>query len=130
VIGIWQDYASAYLIVAGIAMLAAFGLPLLLAPLAWARIMRWEIPPPGQLVVFLGRSLGLFICVIAAYALRVVGEPSAQPFFFELMLWLFVGMIGLHIYGAIKRTQPITETIEIGLWVMLLLVTLVFYPSG
>ena len=44
------------------------------------------------------------------------------------MLWIFVGMILLHVYGAIRKTQPITETIEIGLWVVLSLVTLCFYP--
>jgi hypothetical protein len=130
VIGVWQTCAGTYLIVAGAAMLAMFGIPLLVAPMSWARLMRWEIPPPGQLVTFLGRSLGLFICVVAAYAFKAAATPQAQPFFFQLMLWLFVGMIGLHVYGAIKRAQPITETIEIGLWVVLLLVTLAFYPAG
>ena len=129
-IGIWQAYAAPYLVVAGAAMLLAFGIPLLVAPMAWARLFRWEIPPPGQLPVFFGRSLGLFICAVGAYAFRVAAIPPAQPFFFELMLWLFAGMIGLHVYGAVKRAQPITETIEIALWVVLLLVTLTFYPTG
>jgi hypothetical protein len=53
----------------------------------------------------------------------------AKPFFFELMLWLLVAMIALHAYGAIKKTQPITETMEIALWIVLLLITLCFYPS-
>jgi len=30
----------------------------------------------------------------------------------------------------LERAQPVTETIEIGLWVVLLLVTLAFYPGG
>lgn len=128
-IGVWQAYTGVYLIVAGIMMLVAFGIPLLVVPMSWARVMRWEIPPPGQLVTFLGRSLGLFICVVAAYAFKVATTPQAQPFFFEFMLWLFAGMIGLHVYGAIKRVQPVTETIEIGLWVLLFLVTLLFYPA-
>jgi hypothetical protein len=129
-IGIWQTYAGTYLIVAGVAMLAGFGVPLLVAPMTWARLFRWPLPSPGPLVTFLGRSLGLLIVVIAAYAFRVAGTPQAQPFFFELMLWVFVGMIGLHVYGAIKKVQPLTETIEIGMWVVLLLVTLAFYPVG
>ena len=129
-IGIWHAYAGLYLSVAGASMLALFGIPLLVAPLTWARLLRWEIPPPGQLVIFLGRSLGLFICVIAAYAFRVAATPQAQPFFFEFLLWLFVGMIGLHVYGALRRAQPTTETLEIGLWVVLLLVTLAFYPTA
>ena len=127
-LGIWHDYAAIYLIVAGVAMLAAFGIPLVVAPMRWARFLHWEIPPPSQLVTFLGRSLGLFICVIAVYAFRAAAVPQAMPFFFELMLLLFVGMIALHAYGAITKAQPITETIEIALWVALLLVTVAFFP--
>lgn len=127
-IGIWSSYADIYLIVAGIAMLAAFGLPLILVPMRWASLFRWDTSNPGNLVLFLGRSLGVFITVIALYAFKVSQTPSAMPFFFDLMLWTFVGMILLHVYGAIQKIQPVTETIEIGLWVILCLVTLCFYP--
>jgi hypothetical protein len=127
-IGIWQEYAGIYLLVVGVAMLLGFGIPLLLAPMSWARLFRWEVPPPGHLVMFLGRSLGVFICVVAAYAIRIAAVPSGQPFYFELMVWIVVAMFGLHVYGAIRKVQPITETIEIGLWAVLLLATLAFYP--
>jgi hypothetical protein len=127
-IGIWQSYSDAYLYVAGVAMLATFGLPLIVVPLRWARAFRWEVPQPENLVVFLGRSLGVIISLFAVFAFKVTTTPAAKPFFFDLMLWLFVAMLTLHIYGALKKTQPITETIEILLWVVLLLVTLCFYP--
>jgi hypothetical protein len=127
-IGIWQSYSDVYLYVAGVAMLASFGIPLMIVPLRWARFLRWEVPQPENLVVFLGRSLGVFISVIAIFAFKATGAPAAKPFFFDLMLWLFVTMIALHAYGAIRKTQPITETVEISLWVVLLLVTLCFYP--
>lgn len=128
-IGIWKSYADIYLIVAGVAMLAGFGLPLMLVPMKWARVFRWDVSQPGNLVIFMGRSLGVFISVIGMYAFIVSQTPAAMPFYFELMLWIFVGMIFLHVYGAIRKTQPITETIEIGLWVILTLVTLCFYPT-
>ena len=127
-IGIWNSYADIYLIVAGVAMLLFFGLPLILVPMRWARVFRWDVSQPGDLVIFLGRSVGVFISVIALYAFKVSQTPAAMPFFYELMLWTFVGMLLLHVYGAIRKTQPITETIEIGLWVILSLVTLCFYP--
>ena len=127
-IGIWNSYADIYLIVAGVAMLLFFGLPLTLVPLRWASVMRWDVSQPGDLVIFLGRSVGVFITVIALFAFKVSQTPAAMPFFYELMLWTFVGMIILHIYGAVRKTQPMTETIEIGLWVILCLVTLCFYP--
>ena len=127
-IGIWNSYSDVYLIVAGVAMLAAFGLPLLLVPTGWARVFRWEVPQPRDLVVFLGRSLGVFISILAIFAFKVAQTPTAKPFYFDLMLWVFGGMILLHAYGAIRKTQPITETLEIILWVVLTVVTLCFYP--
>jgi hypothetical protein len=109
-------------------MLVTFGIPLLVVPLRWARAFRWEVPQPDNIVVFLGRSLGIFISLLAVFAFKVTSSPAAKPFFFDLMLWLFVAMIALHAYGAIRRTQPITETIEILLWAALFLITLCFYP--
>jgi len=127
-IGIWQSYSEVYLYVAGAAMLATFGLPLLVVPLSWARFLRWQVPQPDDIVVFLGRSLGIIISILAVFAFKVTSTPAAKPFFFDLMLWLFVAMIALHAYGAIRKTQPITETVEILLWVALFLITLCFYP--
>jgi hypothetical protein len=127
-IGIWNAYADIYLIVAGVAMLVVFGLPLMLVPLRWAKLLRWDVSQPGDWSIFMGRSLGVMITVLALYAIKVSQTPPAMPFYYQLMLWTFVGMILLHIYGAIRKTQPITETIEIGLWVILFLVTLCFYP--
>lgn len=127
-IGIWQSYVNIYLYVMGVAMLIAFGLPLTIVPLHWARVFRWEVPQSKNLVTFLGRSLGIFISLLAAFALKVTAQPAAQPFFFDLMLSVIAAMTLLHAYGAIRKTQPITETIEIALWVVLFLVTLCFYP--
>jgi hypothetical protein len=127
-IGIWKSYSDFYLYIAGVAMLISFGIPLLVVPLRWARVLRWEVPQPENLVVFLGRSMGILISLLAIFAFKVTCTPAAKPFFFDLMLWLFVSMFALHVYGAIRKTQPITETVEILLWVVLFLITLCFYP--
>ena len=127
-IGIWTSYSNIFLIIAGVAMLAAFGLPLMLVPLSWAKVFRWDVPQSTNLVDFLGRSMGVFISIVAVFAFNATQEPAAKPFFFDMMLWIFGGMIILHVIGAIRKTQPITETIEIGMWVLLTLVTLGFYP--
>jgi len=128
-IGLWKSYSDAYLIIVGVVTLATFGLPLVLVPIRWARVFRWEVPQPRNLVVFLGRSLGVFISIVAIFAFKVALTPTAKPFFFDLMLWIFGGMILLHGYGAIRKTQPITETLEILLWVVLSLITVCFYPT-
>jgi len=127
-IGIWKSYSDIYLYVVGAAMLVAFGLPLLIIPLRWAKVFRWEIPHPENLVVTLGRSLGLSISLVAIFAFKAVSTPEAKPFYFDFLLWLLATNGILHLYGAIKKTQPLTETIEILLWVVLFLVTLCFYP--
>jgi len=128
-IGIWQSYSDVYLYVVGVAMLAAFGLPLLVVPLHWARAFRWEIPQPENLAVFLGRSLGILLSMLAIFAFIAANSPEAKPFYFDLMLSVLAAMGALHAYGAIKKIQPVTETVEIILWVVLFLVTLCFYPT-
>lgn len=128
-IGIWKSCADLYLLIAGMAMLLAFGLPLIFVPVGWARLFRWEFPESHNLVIFLERSIGIVITVIAIFAFKVIQTPVAKPFFFDLMLCTFGGMIFLHVYGAIRKIQPITETIEIFLWIALTAITLCFYPA-
>jgi len=127
-IGIWHSYSDLYLYVVGVAMLATFGIPLVIVPLQWARFFRWEIPQPENLVIFLGRSLGILCSLLAIFAFKAAGSHAAKPFYFDLMLWVLGAMGALHVYGAIRKTQPITETAEILLWVFLFLLTLCFYP--
>jgi hypothetical protein len=110
-------------------MLIGFGLPLLLVPMRWARLFRWEIPQPKELATFLGRSVGVFIIVVAVFAFRAANIPAVQPFFFNMLAWILIGSILIHIYGALRKAQPITETVEILVWFLLLFATMAFYPS-
>ncbi len=128
-VGIWQSYSDIFLYVAAAAMLISFGLPLLVAPVGWARVFRWTVPNEQRLVVFMGRSMGVFIALMSIFAIQATRVPAAKPFFFDMMLFTFAAMLVLHVLGAIRKTQPVTETAEIGLWVLLLVVTLCFYPA-
>ncbi len=128
-IGIWSPYLHVYLYVVAVTMLIGFGLPLLLVPIHWARIFRWEIPQQKDLAAFLGRSVGVFICVLAIFAFKAANTPAVQRFFVDMLLWITAGSLLIHIYGAIKKAQPVTETIEILVWILLFLATLAFYPS-
>ena len=128
-IGMWNQYLHIYLYVLSVGMLIGFGLPLLFVPIRWARLFRWEIPQPKELATFLGRSVGVFIIVIAAFAFRAANIPTVQPFFFDMLLWILIGSIVIHVYGAVSKAQPITETVEIIVWFFLLFATLAFYPS-
>jgi uncharacterized membrane protein YeaQ/YmgE (transglycosylase-associated protein family) len=128
-IGIWHSYSDVYLFIVGAAMLLAFGIPLLVVPVHWAHLFRWQVSQPDHLIVFLARSMGIVVSLVALFAFRVTAIPAAKPFFFDFMLALLGAMLVLHVYGAIRKTQPFTETVEISLWVVLFLVTLCFYPA-
>lgn len=127
-IGIWKSYSDIFLIVTGVVVLLFYGLPLTFFPMRWARVFRWEIPESTKLVTFLGRSLGIFISIMGILACLVTRTPKAMPYFFDMLIWIYAGMILLHVYGAIRKAQPFTETLEIGMWVALVVITLGFFP--
>ncbi len=127
-IGIWGAQSNLYLYILGVATLILFGLPMVFVPMQWARALRWELPQPSDLAITFGRSLGIVISIVAIFAIRVAQIPAAKPFFFDMLIAIFAGMLLIHVYGAIRKTQPFTETGEIALWVLLGLLTLSFYP--
>jgi hypothetical protein len=98
-------------------------------PLRWAAVLGWRIPEHTHLAIYFGRCLGAVICVLGGFAFRVAAEPALQPFFFDLLLGSFALMVAVHVYGALKRIQPISETYEIGYWLLLFVLALMFYPT-
>ena len=128
-VGVWSSYSSQYLYVLSIGIFVAFGLPMLLAPITFGRILGWQIPDHEHLAIYFGRCLGGIACIIAVFGFRVAGSPGLQPFFFELAIWIFCILTLVHIYGALRKIQPISETLEIIFWFGLIMLTLCFLPS-
>jgi hypothetical protein len=124
-----EQFAPLYLQALGIGSFWLLGLPMLLAPLRWARALRWWIPDEPSLAVYFGRCLGAVICVLAIYALVAASTPAVLPFFFQIVLANVALMILIHAWGAIRRVQPMTETVETFAWLALLLVGLLVYPG-
>ena len=112
-------FASGFLWAAGIAFLAAFALPLFLAPLLWARCFKWRIPEERNLVVYLGRSLGAAGIAIVWVSFQAARDPENHPYVFDLIILAGMLLTVVHIWGAIKRTQPWTENLEILFYVIL-----------
>lgn len=127
-IGLWKENAIPYLYVVSVGTLIFFGLPLLLWPIRWARILKWTIPDHTHLAIYFGRCLGGVITVMAVFAIISTGDVFIMRFWFAFILLLFFMMILIHIYGAWKKIQPVSETIEIGYWCLMVVVTLLFYP--
>jgi hypothetical protein len=63
------------------------------------------------------------------FMLRAALNATGITVIFEFMLSVWAFMIVVHIVGAIQRIQPITETLEIGFWAALALLTVAFWPG-
>ena len=106
--------ARVFLVSSGAVFLVVFAIPLVVDPLRWARAFRWRLPEGGsEMTVYLGRSTGALALTIVVFALPAIGDPRAHRAVFELVAWA-CGLVGLvHVWGAIRRTQPWTEDAEI-----------------
>tara|TARA_R110001599_G_scaffold234579_1_gene433741 strand:- start:1827 stop:2129 length:303 start_codon:yes stop_codon:yes gene_type:complete len=91
--------------------------------------MLWRVPEDTDLAVYFGRCLGAFILVIELLMFRALLDPEIRIFVFDTLYAVFLLMLFVHIYGAIRRIQPITETLEIGLWLLLFVLNTLFYPA-
>lgn len=127
-IGIWADYHTTYLLTLGTITTLFFALPLTFAPLHWARLMLWKLPQETDLALYFGRCVGVFVLIVEYFIFQSGLNGTHLAFTFELLNLVFTLMAVLHIYGAIKRIQPITETLEIGLWFGLLTLNLACTP--
>ena len=128
-IGIWASHAQAFLFVLVILTSAAFALPIFLVPLAWARRFGWRIPEHTDLAVYFGRCLGAFILIVELLMLRSALTGTGLVFTFQVLIAVAVLMTIVHIWGALQRIQPISETLEIGMYAGLGLLAVAFYPG-
>lgn len=127
-IGIWSDYADTYLLITTIFTLVAFSILLFFKPLLWAKVLLWKIPEETDLAIYFGRCLGAFALVTNFMFLQAALYGEGIFFILEFFS-LFCGlMIIVHIWGAILNIQPITETLEIGFWLLLLIMNLLVMP--
>jgi hypothetical protein len=127
-IGILGSHNDTFVAAIAAGVLALFGLPLLVRPLAWARRLGWRIPVETHLAIYFGRCLGAVICVLGLFAFQAASDPALRPFFSNVLLGCFGLMTALHVDGAIRRIQPRSETYEIGFWLLLLGLGVLFYP--
>jgi hypothetical protein len=130
VIGLWGAHAGTFLVILASGTLLLFGLPMFLSPLRWAKVLGWRIPEHTHLAIYFGRCLASVVLVLGAFAFRAASTPSLQPFYFDMLLGAFGAMVIVHLWGAIRRIQPLSETIEIAFWGALLVLALLFHPGG
>jgi hypothetical protein len=129
-IGIFAEHSATFLRVTAILSLLAFAIPITLAPLAWARVLRWPMDPTPQLATYFGRCLGVVALTLVWGAWTAAGEPALQPFFFVMQISGAALLALVHVVGALEKSQPWTETAEIPFWGGLALLGLAFYPEA
>lgn len=127
-IGMWSELSQSYLMFLIVGTTIAFSIPIFFCPLAWAKLMKWTIPEQTDLVLYFGRCLGSLALVLEYCTYQAATTGAGEALIYQFWIGICSFMVALHIYGAIKQIQPITETIEIGLWVLLLFFSLAFYP--
>ena len=127
-LGIWSAHSQGFLIALTVITSAVFALPIFLAPLTWARWFGWRIPEHTHLAVYFGRCLGAFILIVELLMLRAGLTGEGLVFTFQVLLAVAGFMVAVHVWGAVKRIQPLSETLEIGMYAILGLLALLFYP--
>jgi hypothetical protein len=128
-IGIWGAHAQTFMLVFAVLAAVAFALPMIFAPLQWARVLQWNIPEDTDLAVYALRCLGSLGLIVLLLAFRAAVTGEGLLFVYELFIPFFLLMVLVHIYGAIRKIQPMTETLEIGFWLILLVLAVCFMPS-
>lgn len=127
-IGIWGQYSQDFLLWLAISTSLVFALPIFFVPLRWARIMGWHIPQHTHLAIYFGRCLGAFILIVEALMFRAALTGQAIVVTFEVLAAVALLMVLVHVYGAIRRIQPLSETLEILMYSGMLVLTLLFWP--
>ena len=129
-ISLLGEHSASFLRIISVVTLVAFAVPISLAPLAWARVLRWEVDAKPDLALYFGRCLGVVALVLVWAGWHAAANPPLQPFYFNMLI-ASTGLLALvHIIGAVQRVQPWTETAEIPFWAGLMLLALMFYPAG
>lgn len=129
-IGTFAEYSGAFLRVIAVVTLISFSIPLLIAPLAWARTFRWTVDTKSDLALYFGRCLGAVALVLSCAAWHVAMHRELQPFFYTMLIVIYALLTAIHVVGALQKVQPWTETAEIPFWGALVVLGLLFYPLG
>lgn len=127
-LGLWSAYSQVFLIVLVCVTSLVFALPIFLVPLSWARWFGWRIPQERDLAIYFGRCLGAFILIVEALMLRAGLSGVGLLFTFQVLLGVALMMVIVHVWGALLRIQPISETLEIGMYSGMFLLAVLFYP--
>lgn len=128
-LGALSQYSQDFLFWLVVVTSLLFALPIFLVPLRWARLMGWTIPEHTHLAIYFGRCLGAFILIVEALMLRAALTGEALRVAFEVLGAVALMMVLVHVHGALRRIQPLSETLEILMYAGMFLLVLLFWPG-
>jgi hypothetical protein len=120
--------SSIFMLIGASGLVIFLGLPLLVSPIAWGRMLGWTIPEQTDLASYFGRSLGGVALSIAIMGYLAAHDPWQYRFVFDLVILIGIFLIGVHAYGYIKKNQPVVENVEIILYALVSLMSWYLYP--
>ena len=110
-----------FFLVSGIGTLVFLSIPMTISPLWWAKHLRWPEETPTNLTLYLGRSLGALGLSLGVVGIIAALTNDIPPLFLLLVVLIGTSATLVHLYGALRKIQPLTETIEIliyGAWTL------------
>jgi hypothetical protein len=102
--------------IAAAVVLLALGAPLTFFPVTWARFVGWHLPEDLRLVRYFGRCLGAVALVLVGFTAYASLHPQlvgAALVITAAAMWL---VLAVHLVGALEKSQPLFETLEIGIY--------------
>lgn len=129
-LGLWQQHAATWMLATSWIGLLAFGLPMMLWPLAWARLLGWSTTPHDLLAIYFGRCLGMVASAVSMVGIVAVNHANLWPMFFNLGMLIYAANTLVHLWGAVRRIQPASESWETLYWLGLLVLQVLFYPGA
>jgi len=102
-----------FLLVVGTLFLVVFALPLFIAPFSWAEAFGWDVGPHTDLAAYFGRCLGALAIAVTVVALAGARDPAAHRWIFVLLAIAAGLLVVVHLIGAVRDAQPLSEDLEI-----------------
>ena len=129
-IGQWSSHADEFLIGLAAITFVLFTIPLLFVPMRWAKLMGFQIPSHTDLAVYFGRSVGALAAATNVIAMRAGLTGVGVGVIIALIIAIAAMMVLIHAWGAYRKIQPLSETLEIGFWILMALAGLAVYPGA
>lgn len=94
----------------------ALAIPLTFFPLKWARAIGWNIPSDVALAKYFARCLGAVLLPLTGLAAYSAHHPALADPICATISGIMLIVAAVHVVGWLEKSQPLFETLEIGIY--------------